>query len=111
MFKCRNKSTQEIFAVKQIHKKNLTDQGKRRLREEIIIGFSLSHKHVVEIKEYFECETFFYIIMERVTGGDLQVYFNKYSLSERQVALVMQQLLAAVDYLSSHGIVHRDIKP
>ena len=49
--------------------------------------------------------------MERVSGGDLQVYFNRYSLSERQVALVMHQLLQAINYLSRHGIVHRDIKP
>ena len=93
VFKCRNKATQEVLAVKQIHKPNLTDQGRRRLREEIYVGCSLSHKHVVEIKEIYECDSYVYIIMERVPGGDLQVYFNKYSLSERQVSLVMHQLL------------------
>lgn len=111
VFKCRNKTTQEILAVKQIHKPNLTEQGKRRLREEIYVGCSLSHKHIVEIKEIFECESYIYIVMERVPGGDLQVYFNRYSLSERQVSLVMHQLLQSINYLSSHGIVHRDIKP
>lgn len=49
--------------------------------------------------------------MEQIPGGDLQVYLNKYSLSERQIALVMHQLLQSVHYLASHGIVHRDIKP
>ena len=39
------------------------------------------------------------------------MYINKYSMSERQIALVMHQLLQSVHYLSSHGIVHRDIKP
>ena len=39
------------------------------------------------------------------------MYLNKYSLSEQQIALVMSQLLKTIHYLSSHGIVHRDIKP
>ena len=63
------------------------------------------------MKEVIESESYFYIIMEHIAGGDLQKYINKKILTKAQVALVMYQLLKAISYLSSHEIVHRDIKP
>ena len=49
--------------------------------------------------------------MEHIAGGDLHKYINKKILTKAQIALVMYQLLKAIKYLSSHEIVHRDIKP
>jgi hypothetical protein len=35
VYQCQNKETQEVYAVKQIHKPGLTDREKEFLREEI----------------------------------------------------------------------------
>ena len=33
------------------------------------------------------------------------------TISKRDTKLYLQQLLSAVDHLTQHGVVHRDVKP
>ena len=49
--------------------------------------------------------------MEQISGGDLFNYSKWYVLSEKQVALIMHQMIQAIQYIHSCGVVHRDIKP
>lgn len=46
--------------------------------------------------------------MEYAEGGQLMEHLGS---DERYVSRVIKQLLDAVEYLHSRGIVHRDIKP
>lgn len=52
-----------------------------------------------------------YLVMENVKGGDLHQYMQNYVISEIQCQKVMFQLFQLLQYLGTHGIVHRDIKP
>jgi serine/threonine protein kinase len=46
------------------------------------------------------------------SGGELfNFIIDRKHLTEREAALIMQQLLGALAYLHSHNISHRDIKP
>lgn len=51
------------------------------IRDEISIGSSLNHRHVVQIKEVFENVYNVYLVMEFVEGGDLREYLRIYFLS------------------------------
>lgn len=51
------------------------------------------------------------IIVNRVTGGELfDRIVEKGSYTEKDASLLIKQILEAVDYMHSQGVVHRDLK-
>ena len=72
----------------------------------------LDHPNIICLERVF-CTTYnIYIFQELITGGDLLSYLDKMgTLNESQTAVIVRQILKAVDYLHSNQIVHRDIKP
>ena len=50
--------------------------------------------------------------LERVTGGELfDRIVEKGSYTEKDAADLIKQVLSAVAYMHSEGVVHRDLKP
>jgi serine/threonine protein kinase len=69
----------------------------------------LRHPNVVAIYDSFICDNLFYIVLERA-WGNLCEYVDKYKpFSEETVREIARQLLFAVHYIHTHGVVHRDI--
>jgi tRNA A-37 threonylcarbamoyl transferase component Bud32 len=53
-----------------------------------------------------------YLAMEFIEGQELRSYFaHGERLPIREVARIMTELLSALEYAHSNGVVHRDIKP
>jgi pheromone a factor receptor len=54
-----------------------------------------------------------YIFQEMITGGDLFSYIENQggSVSDADSAVIVLQILKAVEFLHDRGIVHRDLKP
>ena len=63
------------------------------------------------MKEVYETEQFIHIVMEQVNGGELFEHIKTYELEEREIALIMYQLIEVIQYMQICGIVHRDLKP
>lgn len=73
---------------------------------------SLSHKNIVRLSESVEGTDTVYMVMELINGVDL--YDVSQCLGPMRPTLtgnLLGQLLSAVAYLHSRGIVHHDIKP
>ena len=50
-------------------------------------------------------------LSQRVTGGELfDSIVSRGHYTERDAALIVNKILAAVDYLHQQGIAHRDLK-
>lgn len=49
--------------------------------------------------------------MEQVSGGDLFEHIHTYDIDEKEVAIIIFQILESIDYMHDCGIVHRDLKP
>jgi calcium-dependent protein kinase len=113
VFKVIHLITKELRAIKIIKKdyiKNKDDDNKTF--KEIQILSMLDHPNIIKVYEYFTDAKYYYLVVELAQGGELyeQLYHIQF-FSEREAAIIMDQILSAVCYLHSRGIVHRDLKP
>ena len=97
--------------MKKINKVKLNPKERQFLRNELLIISMIQHPYVVEMFEYYETNKWIYIAMECVRGGELFHYLDQVELNEREIALIMKQLLQGVQYIHGCGILHRDLKP
>lgn len=51
------------------------------------------------MRESYETEQYLHIIMEQVKGGELFEHIKTYELEEREVAIIMYQLIEAIQYM------------
>jgi len=75
------------------------------------VFLSLDHPHVTRLFDVYETSKELYLVMECMGGGELFDRLEKVKqFSEHDAAVALQQMLLAVNYVHSHGIVHGDIK-
>ncbi len=103
----------QIRAMKVVKKDSINFQDdKKQFLKEIEMLMNLDHPNIIKIFEYYVDDLNYYVIMEFAEGGELYEQINKLkNFKEKHAAIIMQQLLSAVCYMHSKGIVHRDIKP
>ncbi|XP_041849004.1 PAS domain-containing serine/threonine-protein kinase [Melanotaenia boesemani] len=83
-----------------------------RVSQEIAILTRLQHHNIVKVVEVFENGSFFQMVMEKHGDGlDLFEFIDMQPrLDEPLASYIFRQLVAAVFYLRTKNIIHRDIK-
>ncbi|XP_075386513.1 PAS domain-containing serine/threonine-protein kinase isoform X1 [Tenrec ecaudatus] len=83
-----------------------------RVTLEIAILFRVEHANIIKVLDVFENQGFFQLVMEKHGSGlDLFAFIDRHpNLDEPLASYIFRQLVSAVGYLRSQGIVHRDIK-
>ena len=104
--------TGRIVAIKSFNKKNIINESsKKKILYETNLMRGLFHPSVTKILETFESEKYMLIIMEYISGGNLQNFVKKRrKLSEKMAKILFRQIIQGIKYIHSRGIVHRDIK-
>jgi calcium-dependent protein kinase len=90
-----------------------TKAGLEQLREEIFIMCQLDHPNIVRLEEVYESHSEIYLVQELCLGGELFDRLDEqpdYHYTESECARLVKQMLSAVRYLHSKGIIHRDLK-
>ena len=108
-----NKKTKKEVAIKIMSKNDMKTEDMELVRTEIEILKICQHPNIIHLYEVFENKDYYYIIMECCSGGDLFSYIERrhFKLSEKRACEIIHQILLALFYLHSYGIIHRDIKP
>jgi serine/threonine protein kinase len=82
-----------------------------RLYREAQAGARLQHPNIVTVFEAGEVDGLVYIAMEYLKGENLALALERGELSfETRIKIVME-ILGALQYAHSEGVIHRDIKP
>lgn len=107
-----HKKTGQNAAIKIMGKKDIKSIEMYQIKKEIEVMKMSKHPNVVKLIDIFESADNFYLVLEYMGGGDLFDYLKarKFRLTEDRAREIILQLIQAVQFLHSFGVVHRDIK-
>src|SRR5438034_2371839 len=116
VYKAFDPHIERTVAIKTVRKDlvdpDLAAQFMARFKNEARAAGRLHHPNIVGVYEYGEDDKVAFIAMEYVDGTGLREYLNRKARFEfGQLIAITSQLLQALDFAHTRGVVHRDIKP
>lgn len=99
--------TKQTIAIKIYA--HLDDEGKRQLTEEYARVQALSHPNILKAEHFDICNNMPYLTMRYCAGGSLENQIGQ--LSAAEMMWIVRDIMSALHYLHTNGIVHQDIKP
>ncbi len=104
--------TRGSVAVKCYPRKLLCKKELKALDDEIRILLTIDHPNILKLIDTFEDKNFYYIVVEKSSGGELfDRIVKKVQYSESDAQIVIHTVVEAVTYCHERNIVHRDLKP
>lgn len=92
------------------------DEIYEELQSELQLILNLDHPNIIKLHQIMYDNKFINIVMELVQGITLSDLIapdgeNIRKIPESECVIIMQQACAALNYLHSQGVAHRDLKP
>ncbi|XP_052191599.1 serine/threonine-protein kinase RUNKEL [Diospyros lotus] len=107
VYKGRKKKTIEYFAVKSVDKSQ-----KSKVQQEVKILHSLDHPNVLKFFSWYETSAHLWLVLEYCVGGDLMSLLRQDNkLPEDSIHDFAHDLVRALQFLHSNGIIYCDLKP
>ena len=114
----QHNKTKAKYALKIIVKQKLllNDEDRQQFIREVEIMYKIHHPNVVKLFGHFEDNTYCYLLMEYIQGGELFAYIpqhGKPKISTQQIASIIRDVISAIYFMHHMNppIMHRDIKP
>ncbi|XP_018362627.1 PREDICTED: serine/threonine-protein kinase 32A [Trachymyrmex cornetzi] len=106
-------STGNMYAMKYVHKNECAERGAlKNVAREVEILSKLEHPCLVNLWFSFQDEEDLFMVSDLLLGGDLRYHIQQEIVfGEESVVLFVAEIALALDYLQTHRIIHRDIKP
>lgn len=113
VFLVRDKSTFTYHAMKVVQKEIVISRKHvEHIIEEKRLLQSVKFPFLVSLDTAFKDNSYLYLILPFVSGGEMFTYIQKYgSYSEELSKFYACQVVLALEYLHYCEIVHRDLKP
>lgn len=107
VYKGRKKKSIEYFAIKSVDKSH-----KSKILQEVKILHSLDHPNVLKFNSWYETTAHLWLVLEYCVGGDLMTLLKQDSkLPEDSIHDLARDLVRALQFLHSKGIIYCDLKP
>jgi serine/threonine protein kinase len=109
----RRKDDQRLFAMK-ILKKRVLDARKQKFhtQTERRVLESSNCPFIIKLFYAFQTNSKLYLILEFMKGGELFFHLSKEgTFSEIKARFYIAEILIAINYLHSQGVIYRDLKP
>ena len=92
------------------------DEFLERFRREAHAVSGLRHANIVQVFDFDVQDDFYYMVMELLEGDTLRARLNEYRLRKErmplaEIARILTDVLAGLEYAHDEGVIHRDIKP
>ena len=116
VYLCRYVHTGQTYAMK-VQDKTMIDQMnflKFARSEQRILAKVSKHPFIVQMRESFQNERKLFLVLEYCPCGNLSRVLRKQRarrLSEDQARIYICEIIQAIEYLHSLGIIYRDMKP
>jgi formylglycine-generating enzyme required for sulfatase activity/serine/threonine protein kinase len=118
VYEVEHRDLRTRHALKLIHPEIVArgDSGERFRREAQVMA-QLRHPHIVHVDDYHQSAGRAWLRMELVPGGSLAERMQSCgkvkgsAMAEKEVRLILQQVLQGLACAHACGVVHRDLKP
>ncbi|XP_040216872.1 MAP kinase-interacting serine/threonine-protein kinase 1 isoform X2 [Rana temporaria] len=108
---CVSLQTGKDYAVK-IVEKAAGHSRSRVFREVETLYQCQGNKNILELIEFCEDDTRFYLVFEKLRGGSILSHIQRRKhFNEMEASTVVRDIALALDFLHTKGIAHRDLKP
>lgn len=109
---CREKGTGRLFAIKILKKEVIIqkDEVAHTLTENRVLR-TTNHPFLTSLKYSFQTNDRLCFVMEYVNGGELFFHLSRERVfSEERTRFYGAEIISALSYLHSQGIIYRDLK-
>jgi len=113
VYKCEDLKLSRYVALKELGSSLSNDSDfVRRFRQEAHIQAQLSHSNITTLYSYFEENGHYYMALEFAKGKTLKALIKETGpIPEQRTLKIINNVLDALQYAHSHGVIHRDVKP
>jgi calcium-dependent protein kinase len=111
VYLAKSKSSGEQYAVKPFKLSGINKEKRDELMSECEIFLCMDHPHVARLTDVYEQNDVLNLVMECMTGGEVfKRVLKEKRFSEKDAVDTAWQMLLALNYIHTQGVVHRDIK-